>query len=85
MCVVEGVYVAIVLLCRAIARIGEVPQAEGFENCLAFLQKIILADYVGTPTRAWKRGLPLFASQTEGDIAVFPAFNYDAQLHCIGQ
>ena len=26
-----------------------------------------------------------YASQTEGDIAVFPAFNYDAQLHCIGQ
>ena len=40
------------------------------ESHAAFLQKIILADYVGTPTRA-ERGLPLFASQTEGDIATF--------------
>ena len=36
-----------------------------------FMQKIILTDYVGTPTRAWERGLPLFALQTEGDIATF--------------
>ena len=44
-------------------------------TALASSRKIILADYVGTPTRAWKRGLPLFASQTEGDIAVFQVFS----------
>ena len=33
------------------------------------------------PLPAQERGLPLFASQTEGDIAMFQFFIYGAQLH----
>ena len=36
----------------------------------------------GQPLRLAGEPLPLFASQTEEDIATFPAFNYDSQLHC---
>ena len=36
---------------------------------------------MGQPLRLAGEPLPLFASQTEEDIATFSAFNYDAQLH----
>ena len=66
-----------VLLCRAIARIGEVPQAEGFgknQRCsLTNFSAFKLAESRfasdGQPLRLASSPLPLFASQTEGDIA----------------
>ena len=36
---------------------------------------------MSSPLPAPERGLPLFALQTEGDIAVFQLFIYGAQLH----
>ena len=40
-------------------------------TALASSRKIILADYVGTPTRAWKRGLPLLLRKKRETLLCF--------------
>ena len=40
-------------------------------TALASSRKIILADYVGTPTRAWKRGLPLLLRKQRETLLCF--------------
>ncbi len=88
LCAVESGYVAMSSSAARKARIGEkvFPQEKQRGSArinvatLTTLRKIILADYVGTPTRARARTPPI-ASQTEGDIAVFQSFIYGVQLH----
>ena len=74
-----------VLLCRAIVRIGEVfsKKTEGFgknqrHHFAKFAEKPLCV--CGATPSARKLATSPIASQTEEDIATFPAFNYDAQF-----
>ena len=76
-----------VLLCRAIARIGEVPQAEGFVRInvatLPNLQKSRFAAD-GQPLRLASSPLPLYRRRrgdTGEDIAMFQILSYGERLH----
>ena len=76
-----------VLLCRVIARIGEVPQAEGFVRInvatLPNLQKSRFAAD-GQPLRLASSPLPLYRRRrgdTGEDIAMFQILSYGERLH----
>ena len=76
-----------VLLCRAIARIGEVPQAEGFsKNQRRSFSNLAENNPCGLCRHPYPRigaRTPPIASQTEGDIAMFQPLNYYVtKSHC---
>ena len=74
------------------ARIGEVPQAEGFGRInVAASQTFLFTTSLKAALRLWVNPFGSQASHspyialtrdTGGDIAAFPAFNYDSLLHC---